>query len=134
MVCDFFLFCIRDKVYIINSNYIGDIVATTNSTRLFTIGVIIVSLLHVLPILTSYTGYVTGAMMALLTTCIFGKNETDDIYVTIKVLAFKQILTIIIIIIFVTGGAVFCYESNHENNIITSTYWAIQTVSTVGTN
>ena len=115
-----------------NWKLIGDITATTNATRTFTIGLIIVSLLHVLPIMTSYAGFVTCALMNFSTTCIFGKNEADDVYVTIKVLAFKQIVTIFIILAFVAGGAVFCFESNDQYNSITSTYWAIQTVSTVG--
>ena len=72
--------------------------------------------------------------MDSLISCFLGENETNDEVATLKILAIKQLLTIIIIISFIAIGAFFCHYSDKSYDELTSVYWAVQTVSTVGTS
>lgn len=114
----------------------GDVTPTTVDTRMFTIFVILVSLLMALPLLSSYAAYLVTMVMESLIKCFFGEkaNTRKDVYTNVNILWFKYFFIVTILMLQIFIGIAFCHFSTDTNEYDwrTSFYWAIQTISTVG--
>ena len=123
---------VLDCVYFITVTLLtvgyGDVVPTNDGTRLFTIFMIIFGLIFILKILNDSASSIVMYLLSKLVDLIF----SNKINVSLAVILETKLLIVFAVVIFsIVFGIVFISIST-GSSFITSLYWTVQTISTVG--
>ena len=123
---------ILDCIYFITVTLLtvgyGDVVPTNDGTRLFTVFMIIFGLIFILKILNDSASSIVTYLLSNLVRLIFVNNTNVSLAVILET---KLRIVFAFVTFSVVFGIVFISVST-GSSFITSLYWTVQTISTVG--
>lgn len=106
----------------------GDLVPTNDGTRLFTVFMIIIGLIFILKILNDSASSIVMFLLSRLVDYIYSKRSSVSLS---QILETKMLIVFVFIVLSIVFGIVFVALST-GSSFITSLYWTVQTISTVG--
>eukprot|EP01035_Chromulina_nebulosa_P006833 gene6833-9225_t len=123
---------ILDCIYFITVTLLtvgyGDVVPTNDTTRLFTVFMIIFGLIFILKILNDSASSIVTYLLSNLVDLIFINNSNVSAAVILET---KLRIVFAFVMLSVVFGIIFISVST-GSSFITSLYWTVQTISTVG--
>eukprot|EP00597_Dinobryon_sp_UTEXLB2267_P005257 CAMPEP_0170079336 /NCGR_PEP_ID=MMETSP0019_2-20121128/15742_1 /TAXON_ID=98059 /ORGANISM="Dinobryon sp., Strain UTEXLB2267" /LENGTH=348 /DNA_ID=CAMNT_0010292741 /DNA_START=198 /DNA_END=1244 /DNA_ORIENTATION=+ len=106
----------------------GDVVPSYDGTRLFTVFMIVFGLLFVLKTLNDSASSIVTFLLSSIVRMVHGNGENTPAG---TILELKLVAVFVIILVYVVLGIVFIIVAKNRS-FISSLYWTVQTMSTVG--
>jgi len=106
----------------------GDVVPSYDGTRLFTVFMIIFGLLFVLKTLNDSASSIVTFLLSALVRVVHGNSANTPVG---TILELKLVFVFVIILVYVVLGIIFIIVAQNRS-FISSLYWTVQTMSTVG--